>query len=186
MGKVIVDLTRAVVLAGALAALGSSLHGQGAAFQRLTVPADRLAAGCALTPPTAAADSKGSPPNLAAGLSLPTNPWSGTDRSLAATIRAHILGVPPLPGGPPLEDLEEAYAAIYAIAGQSVVVEAVRFNRTPPTVPLRGGDATQRSVRIERERTVVVVSGGDENPCFAAVARYLREALAPSSAQPAR
>jgi len=185
MHKVIVDSTRAVVLASALAALGSSLHGQGAAFQRLAVPAARLTAGCALAPSTASADSKASPANLAAGLSLPTNPWSGADGSLPVTIRAHILGVPPLPGGAVPEDLEEAYAAIYASAGKSVVVQAVRFKGTPPTIPLRG-DATQRSVRIERERTVVVVSGADEDPCFDAVARYLRETLAPSTAQPAR
>ena len=185
MRKGIGDSTRALVLAGALAALGSSLHGQGAAFQRLAVPADRLTPGCALLPSAAAADNKGSQPNLMADLALPSNPWSGTDRSIAPTIRAHILGVPPLPGGAMPEDLEEAYAAIYASPGKSVVVQAVRFNRTPPSVPLRG-DATQRSVRIERERTVVVVSGGDEDPCFDAVARYLREALVPSSAQPAR
>jgi len=185
MRKGIGDSTRALVLAGALAALGSSLHGQGAAFQRLTVPVARLTAGCTLMPSAASADSSGSQPNLTAGLSLPTNPWSGTDRSIAPTIRAHILGVPPLPGGTMPEDLEEAYAAIYASAGKSVVVQAVRFNRPPPSVPLRG-DATQRSVRIERERTVVVISGGDEDPCFDAVARYLREVLAPSSAQPAK
>jgi hypothetical protein len=119
-----------------------------------------------------------------ARLADPTNPWSGTDASLAATIAAHILGVPPLPGGAAPEDVEEAYAAVYTSAKEPVLVQAVRFNRTPPTVPLRGG-ATQRSVRIERDRTVVVVSGGDEDPASTRWPLSPRK-LAPSTAQPAK
>jgi hypothetical protein len=158
------------------------------ALASLTVPQNRLAPGCSLPPSdTTHLDGNRIRGGLWAGLPLSRNPWHGDDRSVVAAIRERVAASPPLPDGPPLsraeltqfrlqlaEDVEEAYAAMYADAGTDrAVVYAVKFKRTPVPGPPHGA---RESVRIIRGETVVVVSG--PGPCSDAVATYLRELTA--------
>jgi hypothetical protein len=145
-------------------------------FENLTVPPARLVAGCRLSP---------SPAVLAATPAVPSNPWRGDDRLLVATIREGITGSPPLPDGPPVskaelarfrlqlaDDVEEAYAATYSDAGANrVTVFAVRFKTGVPDLPRRAA-APRESIRLVRDRTVVVASGL-AGPCFQSIAAYL-------------
>jgi len=155
------------------------------ALASLTVPQNRLPAGCSLPPSdTTPLDGNRIRGGLWDGLPISSNPWHGDDRSVAAAIRERVAASPPLPDGPPLsraelarfrlqlaEDIEEAYAAIYADAGTDrAIVYAVRFKKTPvPGAPY----GARESVRIVRDGTVVVVSGAGW--CSEAVATYLRE-----------
>src|SRR5229473_812071 len=107
----------------------------------LTVPKKRLPAGCGLVPaPSVSLGGNRVQYGLWAGLPVPTNPWSGTDRPTIVEIRERMDGPSLVPDGPPptareisryrsqlANGVEEGYAAIYT---QSVVVYAVRFAAT--------------------------------------------------------
>jgi len=175
-----------LVLSTSLVLAASVTAGQAALpFDTLTVPSSRLVDGCAL------ASSSISPRenwfaavSWKAGLPITTNPWSGSERSIVAAIRAGIEPMPRVPDGPPLsasqaarfrmrwaDGVEEAYAAVYSNAVPKVVVHALRFAQTPlPLAP----PANSTSIRIERDRLVVVVSG-PAGPCRDLVATYIRE-----------
>jgi hypothetical protein len=171
---------------GVLLVCVTVMQGQGTiALASLTVPQNRLAAGCSLPPSdTIPLDGNRIRGGLWAGLPISSNPWHGDDRSVVGAIRERVAASPPLPDAPPLsraelarfrlqlaEDVQEAYAAIYADAGTDrAIVYAVKFKRTPVPDPPYGA---RESVRIVRGDTVVVASG--TGPCFEAVAAYLRE-----------
>ena len=143
-----------------------------AQLERLTVPADRLPVGCALPQPPSSigADGKSVRGGLWGGLSITTNPWSGTDPSIVSWIR--VLADPPRRAvdGPPMspaelararlrlaDDVEWAYAAVYVDASERrVIVTAYKL--------------------IERETVVRRVSGTG-SACYEAVASYVREAM---------
>lgn len=171
----------------------SEAQGQSAIlFENLTVPQSRLVPGCNLSPSdTAASGGNRVRLGLWAGLPISSNPWIGNDRSIVATIRERVALSPKTPDGPPpsraelaqfrlqlSEDVEAAYAAVYAEAGTRLVtVYAARFNRTPVPDPPRADAFPRGNVRIARDRTVVVVSG-EAGQCFEAVAAYVREIAA--------
>lgn len=159
-------------------------------FDRLTVPPSRLVAGCGLP----ASDSVSLGGNrrrsgLWAGLPITSNPWNGDAHSIVATIRERVVAPPQLPDGPPpgraelarfrlqlADDVEQAYAAIYADAeARTVVVYGVRFKTAPVPKPSRETAASVSNVRLAADRTLVMASGS--GPCFEAVAAFLRELM---------
>jgi hypothetical protein len=159
------------------------------AMQDLTIPKDRLPAWCAL----ARANSTREPDGrihggLWAGLPITTNPWTGTDHRVIASIRERA-DPPPTVTDAPLtraeasryflrlaDGVEEGYAAVYTQEGSndSVVVSALRFAATEkPFYSLADAKASYRpTTRIEIGRIVAVVTGGGE--CFQALETYLK------------
>jgi hypothetical protein len=152
----------------------------------LMVPPDRLPAGCTLSPSDSVhLDGSRVGGGLWAGLPITSNPWTGTDRSIVASIRERMGGPPLEPDGPPLDrpaasryrllladGVEEAYAAIYSTQSDStpIVVYASRF--TPTARPFyRSRPAPNH--RVEIGPFDVVVSG-DGGQCFQAVEAYLK------------
>jgi hypothetical protein len=152
----------------------------------LTVPQDRLPAGCALS----ATDSVRLDGNrvrvgLWASLPIPSNPWTGTDRSIIASIRERMDGPPLEPDGPPVDrraasryrlgladGVEEAYAAIYVTQSDStlVVVYASRYATTKRTFyPSRA--APDHRFQIG---PIEAVLSGDGGQCSQAVEAYLK------------
>jgi hypothetical protein len=175
-------------LGGLLVLATVATSGQGTiSLASLTVPQSQLAPGCSLpASDTASLGGNRIRGGLWAGLPISSNPWRGDERSTLAAIRERVVASPPLPDGPPLgpaefsrfrmqlaEDVEEAYAAIYADAGTDrAVVYGVRFKRTPVEGPPTG---SREVVRLSRGETVVVLSG--DGPCSETVATYLRELM---------
>jgi hypothetical protein len=182
----------ALCVALALALTPTDVEGQGSlALDRLTVPKDRLVPGCGLSPsnsvPLGPTQMRS---GLWAGQPITSNPWSGDDRSIVAAIRERVVEAPRLPDGPPLsrakllrfrlqlaDDVEQAYAAIYADAGPYLItVHAVTFNEAaePDALRTRG---TPRGRLFIPDRTIAVVSGVGAS--FEAVATYVREVATP-------
>jgi len=118
----------------------------------------------------------------------PTNPWSGSDRQLAASIRRSIDALPSPPDGPPFDaaaarawelkwadNVAEAYWATYRAPDQSLIdVTAVRFNDEalvrPAPLTLPRGMLT----RVILGPTVVLVSSSVDSDCFKAVSRHVQ------------
>ena len=162
-------------------------------FPTLTVPAARLPEGCRLT-------VAGGPAvrtlfdlqiTLESGVGFPTNPSIGRDPKPVALIRQSIDGRPVYPDGPPLTAREmavleanwsnnvvDAYRASYSMGDAITVVMAIRFDDerlTRPEAPI--GKRTR--ARGERTQTVLgstvaVVHSPGRNPCYDAVAAYVR------------
>lgn len=155
----------------------------------LRVPAERLPAGCALSPaPTIPLDGN----RVRSGLwaEFPSNPWTGTDRRLIASIRQLIDGPAAVPDGPPLDakqlsrylgqladGVEEAYGAVYLQSETSLItVRAIRFAASGP-ISSRGDAADKRDSNLGTARVaigpiVAIVTG--EGDCFQAVGVYLK------------
>jgi hypothetical protein len=141
----------------------------------LTVPQDRLPPGCELAASSFKNGGRGTG-GFWPGLPIPTNPWTGTERRMVATIRSQMDGTPfslPLADG-----VEEAYAAIYSQGDQeSIVVYALRFAGTAagPAQPpgYESGPVVQRVPRIQVGPITVVLSG-ERAECSYAVESYLR------------
>ena len=158
-------------------------------LDQLTVPIERLPAGCALSP--AASERAGDQvrAGLWAGLPISTNPWVGTDTRLIALISERIAPSR-MPDGPPLtmrestrvranlaNGVEEAYAAIYVESSLTplVVVHGLGFASTDDAGDfLRNARASNRSTRVAvaTGRIVATVSG-DGGQCFQAVEAHL-------------
>ena len=146
----------------------------------LTVPQERLAPGCELSPS----------PTVPLGGRVPKNPWTGAERSIVADVREHVAASPRLPDGPPLsrselarfraqlaEDVDQAYAAVYTAGTHLITVSGVRFKAVPVPDPPRGMSPSAGSVRLVRGRTVIAVFG-EGGRCFDAIAAYLTEVTA--------
>ena len=152
-------------------------------MQDLSVPRERLPAGCSLEPPP--------PPGVGGswgGLGTTSNPWMGTDRRIVASVRASVDGPRLLPDGPPpttrlvrrsfsglADGVEEAYAAFYEQLGvkgiEEIGVYAFRLSvGERPDVMRR---SLQAGTRIELGRTVAALRGPD-GPCFQAIQTHLR------------
>lgn len=182
-----------VCLVGALA----SAAGQSArSLVVLTVPASQLPTGCALKPAEPDPPSVGSPSLVArpswVPAQPPVNPWSGSDRSLAASIRARIDATPRVPDGPPVDaagirawqlkwadNVVDAYHATYLASGASPIeVLAVRFNDAalaregpvPGTRPPPRGMVT----RVVLGPMVALVLSPVNSDCFKAVSRHIQ------------
>ena len=162
-------------------------------LQDLTVPGDRLPGGCALSPAASVRlDGNSIRGGLWAGLRIRTNPWTGTDASVVASIRERLDGGPPLvPDGPPLtpreqaryrlrfaDGIEEAYAAIYLPSNSSglVVVYGLRFPSADNAV-----DVWANARRSKNLSTVGLTVGpilafvsGDGGSCFQSVVAYVK------------
>ena len=161
----------------------------------LTVPDDRLPPGCTLKPaePEPLVAPQGGVRVISReSASAPTNPWSGSDRRLAAAIRQRVDGTPLQPDGPPLDrraaeayalksadNVVEAYRATYRSADESLIdVFAVRFDdqSLAASTPPPGARNLPRSVtsRVVIGPTVVLISSAANSSCFQAITDYVR------------
>ena len=155
----------------------------------LTVPAERLPAGCALSPSPSVRVDQSRLVGRWAG--FPTNPWIGTDRQLMASVREIVEGPVAFPDGPPLDakqlfrylgqladGVEEAYGAVYMQSdAYPIVVRAIRLAPgEKPSALARPSDARLSRnpgiVRVAIGQIVAIVSGDGE--CFQAVGAYLK------------
>ena len=161
------------------------------AMQDLTVPAERLPAGCVLAPgSTKGLDGNRVQTRNWTGLRIPTNPWAGADTSLVASIRERMDGPTPVPDGPPLspteaarfrlhfaDGVEEAYAAIYEQSeAELIVVYAARFASREKAVEYRSYSRSSNNPRVIRVAVgpIVAMVQGDAGACFNAVGVHLR------------
>lgn len=183
------SLTPVVAILVALALAPIHIEGQRSlTLDRLTVPSDRLPAGCALSPSNSVSDGTGrTRGGLWAGLPITSNPWTGDDRPIVAGIRERVVASPRLPDGPPVsrselrrfrlqlaEDVVQAYAAIYTDAGPDLItVHAATFNEATGPDALRAMASSGGRLFIP-DRTLVVLGG--VGACFEAVSAYVREA----------
>jgi hypothetical protein len=177
-----------IVLGASIASVSCAVHSvptRPVTMQNLTVPKTALPTGCGLSP--AVIDRNRVTGGLWAGLPVSTNPWTGTARSIVASIRARMDGLPPGPDAPPLDrnaasryrlqladGVEEAYAAVYRMQSdpQLVVVLALRFAATEkPFYPLSNRRTSEHRVVIGQLHAVVSGDGGE---CSQAVERYLK------------
>jgi hypothetical protein len=160
-------------------------------MQELTVPAERLPAGCVLSPaPWRAVDGGRVRMNLWA--EFPTNPWIGTERTLIVSIREMVDGPPVLPDGPPLgpkqlsrylsqlaDGVEEAYGAVYLQSEADVIrVRALRF--APTEKP--AGSARLNDTSVSRNPAMLRIAIGPivasvtgiRGECFRVVGEHLK------------
>jgi hypothetical protein len=162
------------------------------ALQDLTVPGDRLPAGCTLAPLESLRVEGNRVQGRGlwwAGLPIPANPWAGTDRRFVASISQWIHGPVAAPDGPPLtarelaryrsqlaDGVEEVYVAVYRQAEtEMVVVYAAKFSSSERPDDRQSGrraSTSPRVVRVEIGPTVAVVSG-DAGACFQAARAHL-------------
>jgi hypothetical protein len=194
-----VRVTHALIIATSLLIPGAAAQNVQSAgrppitLPELTVPQERLPAGCNITPSdTVRLDGNRVESGLWTGLPIDKNPWMGTDRHVIATIRARMDGPPLTPDGPPLtgrllaqyrlrlaDGVEEAYAAVYRQAerGQALLlVYAARFSGAQAPVEqssLRLAPENPGIVRLQTA-SVVVVLHGDGGQCFQAIGEYLK------------
>lgn len=157
-------------------------------FTELTVPESRLTTGCRLVPsPTEHLAGNQVRGGMWAGFPIPTNPWTGADRRIAAAIREQV-DPPPLTPDPPALDgrsdaafrlrladgVETAYVAIYGSEEPFlVVVSAVRFTDDGKELRL-SNERSRSATRFASARTLIVVSG-ERSRCFDTVVDYVRE-----------
>jgi hypothetical protein len=161
-------------------------------MQELTVPADRLPAGCMLSPAPSRAVDGGHVRVGGLWAEFPANPWIGTDRKLIVSIRELIDGPAVLPDGPPLgpkqlsrylsqlaDGVEEAYGVVYLQSeADKITVRALRF--APTEKP--AGSARFNDTRMSRNPTmlrieigpIVAAVTGARGACFQVVAMYLK------------
>jgi hypothetical protein len=154
-------------------------------LRALTVPAERLPPGCALSP-TAAVRAA-----LAPAVSpIRENPWVGTDAPVRAMIRERIDGPVVTPDPPGLtrkelatfrlhlaDGVDEAYAAVYTQAeSRPVVVYAMKLDDAARTVNSASDDGTVGNPGIIRVTlgSIVAMATGDGGSCFQAVAAHLK------------
>jgi hypothetical protein len=186
-------MLKTIVLAMSIAFLSGtapSFRPQLVKMLELTVPAERLPAGCVLsTNDTARRDGTRVRSRNWAGLGIPSNPWAGTDRPLVASIRQRMEPTVTPDGPPPsrsdaasfrlhfADGVEEAYAAIYEQSEtELIVVYASRFASSDKAVESRsysGWSNNPRVIRVAMGLTVAMVHG-ESGPCFNAVGAHLR------------
>jgi hypothetical protein len=167
--------------------LPAVLHAQSApTFERLTVPADRLPAGCTLTPSDSVREGGRMIGGQWAGVPVPTNPWRGSDRPIVGKLMDRFMGAVAEPDAPPMtaaersrfrlglaDDVGEAYAAIYS----GTIVYAVQFTRPAPdrVMQLRNETARRGGTVVWSDAQGAITISGARGPCFSAVDEYLRE-----------
>jgi hypothetical protein len=159
----------------------------------LTVPQERLPAGCAVSPSdTVRLDGNRVQGGLWTGLPIDTNPWIGTDRHVIATIRERMDGPVLAPDGPPLsarqlseyrlqlaDGVEEAYAAVYRQSepgSELAIVYGSKFSSAERAVERSSVKRATENPRVVRLPigAIVVVLHGDGGQCFQAIGAYLK------------
>jgi hypothetical protein len=180
------------VLSVAPIVISAAMQSQiGLTLDTLTVPADRLPAGCVLPSASTVLDGSRMRGGLWVGLPITSNPWQGDDRRIVAHIRARVVASPRVPDTPLLtraelarwhlqlaDDVEEAYAATYADTGTRFsTVYGLRFKTADRPTPPRGWRQSPQALWLHRDRTVIAMSssGGE---CSEAVRSYLDELTA--------
>jgi hypothetical protein len=163
------------------------------ALRELTVPQQRLPAGCAVSrSDTVRLDGNQVQGGLWAGLPIDTNPWIGTDRHVIATIRERMDGPVLTPDGPPLtarqlsqyrlqlaDGVEEAYAAVYRQsdpAQELIAVYGLKLSRAEGALERSSPSRASENPRVIRLAIgpVLVVLHGDGGQCFQAVGAHLK------------
>jgi hypothetical protein len=143
----------------------------------LTVPQERLPAGCALAP------------GRSIDLRITANPWIGTDRPVVASIRERVDGPVLVPDGPPLtpgesarfrlqlaDGVEEAYAAVYEhTEPELIVVYGLRFGSTASSDEMLRHRRILENPRVARIAIgpILAVVHGEGGPCARAIRAYL-------------
>jgi hypothetical protein len=181
------------VLLATTAALAQPGGSRIVSLNDLTVPPDRLPAGCTLLPSASErTDDRLVRGGSWAGVSINTNPWTGIDRDVIVAIRTRMEGVPAEPDGPPLsraeaarflqhlaDGVDEAYVALYRpteSANESITVYGSRlahvednpFDRVRRQAPSDGSIATRVTIG-----SIVAAVHGTRNRCSEAIAAYL-------------
>jgi hypothetical protein len=168
------------------------------ALRELTVPQERLPAGCATAPSNAVRlDGNRVLSGLWTGLPIDENPWMGNDPHVVGAIRERMDGPVRVPDGPPAtrrelsqyrlqlsEGVEEAYAAVYRQPDPEqppIIVYGSRFSE--PSAPVQrpafgSGPGNEKILRLTIGSTVVVLHG-DGGACSAAIGAYLRSLAQP-------
>jgi hypothetical protein len=191
MTAVLVAAAYVAMMVATAANEAARAHAQGAfPLTDLTVPAERLPTGCSLSPsPWIRSSDNRVRTGLWAGLPISSNPWTGTDRAIVASIVERVIDPPRLPDGPPLtsrelarfrlrlaDGVEEGYAAVYTDGGLSLItVNALRYSDITQLPSWRNPERVRPgSFRLTFGRTVLVVSGED-GPCLQAVGAHVKE-----------
>jgi hypothetical protein len=187
-------MIKAVILALSVVTIGVASQAappRVISMRELTVPSERLPAGCALSPaPSVHLDGGGVRGGLWA--EFPANPWIGADRPLLASIRQHVDGPAAVPDGPPLDakalsryrgrladGVEEGYGAVYMQSATDLItVRALRFAPAEKASADVSSDSTHRvrnpaMIRVAIGPIVAVVSGNG-GACFQVVGAYLK------------
>ena len=168
-----VPRSRVMLSLAACAWVGAAVAGQQvASLSTLTVPPERLPAGCTLRTAASSAELR--------------DPLSA--RRLLVSVHMEFYARPRLPDAPPLEGREraslesrmvahvaEAYRAQYVTTdGPSVFVSAVRFD-DPKNVPPERERAPDASMfRVVRGATVLRISGSPKDACFQVVSKLIQ------------
>jgi hypothetical protein len=130
------------------------------------------------------------PDIMSIGLRVKENPWIGADRPVVASIRERVDAPPPVPDGPPqtpgeaarfrlrlVEDIEEAYAAVYGQgAPDRVVVYGLRFSSATSSDEFLRNRRFRENPRVTRVAVgrILAVVHGDGGPCAQAIGTYLK------------
>jgi hypothetical protein len=158
-------------------------------MQELTVPADRLPAGCVLSP-AQSVRLDGNQVRSGLWAEFPSNPWTGTDRGRIISIRQIIEGPAKVPDGPPpgskelsrylgqlADGVEQAYGAVYLDPGENlIVVRALRFTAAEKRMAAAELPSPRRAAAALRVDigSIAAVVAGHEGACRQAIGVYLR------------
>ena len=100
MFKVIVLVMAIASASCAVRGVARSVPSRPIKMEDLTVPKERLPVGCGLSPAAYVVEGNRVRGRLWAGLEVPTNPWTGTERRVIASIREHTDGPSLVPERP--------------------------------------------------------------------------------------
>jgi hypothetical protein len=164
-------------------------QGRPANLHDLTVSADHLPSGCALSPePSVRLDGNTIRSGLWAG--LPANPWIGTDPLRIASI-SELMNPPMVPDGPPFtpheaalfrlqlaDGIEEGYGAVYLPSESKnglITVFALRFPSNDRAVDFwrRATHRRTRALPLFAIGPIVASVSGVNGACLEAVTTYL-------------
>ena len=171
----------------ALAAAGVTI----AALGDLTVPADRLPAGCA-PPPSRVERASGNTfhGDFWAGLPISANPQSSSEPKLIVEVRERLEGPHLIPDAPALtareaarfriqlaDGIDEAYAAIYrpADAHEMVIVYGLRFPDARAAAEFWSAARAAKNPRVTAlvSGPIVAAVSGPSGACRDAVAAHV-------------
>jgi hypothetical protein len=174
------------LVAASIAAVLSQAPPREIGLADLTVPNDRLPAGCALAAaPLERLEGNRVRGGLWTGLNIGTNPWIGTDAPILAAIRER-LAPSESPDGPPLtpaqarryflqlaDGIDQAYVAIYGehdVSGLTAVY-GLQFPTADGALTFaRNARATSKAVVNGR---IAAFSVGPGSDCFQAIREYV-------------
>ena len=153
----------------------------------LTVPAAGLPQSCTVPASNSVALADGKVrAGLWAGLPIDSNPWRGSDRFIAASIRERMAGNALVPDGPPpsrpelataklplADDIEEAYAAVYVAEQSRLVAVYATTRKEAAPKPVADKTRPRGGLRLTIGRTDIAVLG--DGPCLDAIAAHLLE-----------